>query len=136
MGFAADTLSVREVLEVSYKTIRRSDMEMIVRGQASRMNLQAGGLTGYEILSGPIEKNGLMTWDIKADYLVYEPQTNEEALQIMLRGKTLEQADSILQTLDHVKSAKITILPSILKRMPLTAQNIRVVIYPAVEEEK
>lgn len=136
MGFAADTLSVREVLEVSYKTIRRSDMEMIVRGQASRMNLQTGRLTGYEILSGPIEKNGLMTWDIKADYLVYEPQTNEEALQIMLRGKTLEQTDSILQTLDHVKSAKITILPSILKRMPLTAQNIRVVIYPAVEEEK
>lgn len=136
MGFAADTLSVREVLEVSYKTIRRSDMEMIVRGQASRMNLQTGRLTGYEILSGPIEKNGLMTWDIKADYLVYEPQTNEEALQIMLRGKTLEQANSILQTLDHVKSSKIAILPSVLKRMPLTAQNIRVVIYPAVEEEK
>lgn len=136
MGFAADMLSVREVLEVSYKTIRRSDMETIIRGQASRMNLQTAGLTGYEILSGPVEKNGLMTWDIRADYLVYEPQSNEEALQIMLRGKTLDQAESVLKTLDHVKSAKITLLPSVLKRMPLTAQNIRVVIYPAVEEEK
>ena len=54
----------------------------------------------------------------------------------MLRGKTLEQADSILKTLDHVKSSKITLLPSILKRMPLTAQNIKVIIYPAVEVEK
>ena len=136
IGFAADTLTVREVLEVSFKTIRRSDMETIVKGQTSRMNLQTAGLIGYEILSGPVEKNGLTTWDIRADYLVYEPQSNEEALQIILRGKTLEQADSILKTLDHIKSAKITLLPSALKRMPLTAQNIRVIIYPAVEEEK
>ncbi len=136
MGFAADMLNVRESLEVTYKTIRKSDMEMIVEGQASRMNIQAVSFTGYEILSEPKEKNGLLTWDVRADYLVYEPQSNEEALQIMLRGKTLEQADSILKTLDHVKSSKITLFPSILKRMPLTAQNIKVIIYPAVEVEK
>ena len=135
-GFAADELSVRETMEVRWKTVRRSDMEAIVRGQTARMDRQIAEFTGYEILSGPKEENGLMTWSVRADYLVYDPQTNEEALQIMLRGKTLEQARSILDTLAHVRSYNIKILPSVMKRMPLTAQNIQVIIFPAVEVEE
>ena len=134
-GFASETLTMRQTLEVSVRTVRRSDMESIIRGQSARMNLQSAGMTGYEILSGPRAENGLSTWSIRADYLVYEPQTNEEALRIMLRGKTLAQANDILKTLEHVKSYNITMLPSKLRMMPLAAQNIRVNIYPAVEAE-
>lgn len=135
-GFAAETLTLRKTLDVSYKTVRKSDMDAIVRGQSARMNLQTAGLIGYEILSGPKEENGLSTWAVRADYLVYEPETNEEALQIMLRGKTMDQAYSILRTLQHVKSVNITVLPSFIKHLPLPAQNIRVTIYPAVEIEE
>ncbi len=135
-GFASDTLSLRMVLEVSIRTVRRSDMEAIIRGQSARLNMQAPQLTGYEILSGPAEENGLTRWAVRADYLVYEPETNEEALQIMLRGKSLSQARSILDTLEHVKSSSITLLPSVMKRMPLAAQNIRVNIHPASEAEE
>jgi hypothetical protein len=135
-GYAADELLMRETVEVAYKTIRRSDMEAIIRGQSSRMNMQTAGFIGYEILSGPVEENGLMTWAVKADFLVYEPQTNEQALQIMLRGQTLDHAKSILNTLDHIKSFHIQLLPSKLNRMPLTAQNIQIVIHEATEEEK
>ena len=134
-GFAADTLILRESLAVSYKTIRKSDMEAIIRGQSARMNIQSAGLIGYEILSGPKEEKGLSTWTISADYLVYEPVTNEEAIQTMLKGKTLPQAYAILNTLDHVKSSAITLLPSNFKHLPLAAQNIRVTIHPAVEAE-
>ena len=100
------------------------------------MNLHTADFLGYEILAGPKEENGLSTWSVRADYLVYEPETNEEALQIMLRGKTIDQAYSILGTLNHVKSSSITLLPSGIKHLPLAAQNIRVTIYPAVEIEK
>ena len=115
---------------------RDSDMEAIIRGQSARLNMQIPQLTGYEILSGPTEENGLTRWAVRADYLVYEPETNEEALQIMLRGKSLSQARSILDTLEHVKSSSITLLPSAMKRMPLAAQNIRVNIHPAAEAEE
>ena len=135
LGFASDILTLRQSLEVSVKAVRRSDMESIIRGQSARMDLQVAGFVGYEILSGPREENGLSLWSIRADYLVYEPETNEEALQIMLRGKTLPQARSVLNTLHHVKTYSITLLPSALKQMPIAAQNIRVVIHPAVEEE-
>ena len=54
----------------------------------------------------------------------------------MLRGKTLAQAQTILDTLKHVKSARITLLPASLPRMPLAAQNIRVIINTAVEAEE
>lgn len=135
-GYASDELSVREALEVTWKVVRKSDMEAIVRGQTARMDQQIAEFTGYEILSGPKEENGLMTWSVRADYLVYDPQSNEEALQIMLRGKTLDQARSILDTLDHVQSYSIKILPSVMKRMPLTAQNIQVIIHPGVEVEE
>ncbi len=135
-GFASDTLTLRQTLEVTVRTVRRSDMEAIIRGQSARLNMQIPQLTGYEILSGPTEENGLTRWSIRADYLVYEPETNEEVLQIMLRGKTLAQARSILNTLEHVKSSSITLLPSGMKHMPLAAQNIRVTIHPAVEAEE
>lgn len=135
IGFASGELSLRMMLEVTLRTVRRSDMEAIIRGQSARLNMQTPQLTGYEILSGPTEENGLTRWSVEAEYLAYEPETNEEALQIMLRGKTLSQAHSILNTLEHVKSGNITLLPSGLKRMPLAAQNIRVIIHPAVEAE-
>ncbi len=135
-GFASDTLTLRMALEVSIRTVRKSDMEAIIRGQSARLNMQIPQLTGYEILSGPTEENGLTRWAVRADYLVYEPETNEEALQIILRGKTLAQARSILSTLEHVKSSTITLLPSGMKRMPLAAQNIRVNIHPAKEAEE
>ena len=134
-GFASETLTLRQTMDVSIRSVRRSDMESIIRGQSARMNLQAAGMTGYEILSGPREENGLSTWSIRADYLVYEPQTNEEALQIMLRGKTLAQARAILDTLEHIKTYSITMLPEKMKLLPLAAQNIRVTIHPAVEAE-
>ena len=134
-GFASDTLTLRQTLEAGMKTVRKSDMEAIIRGQSARLNVQTAGLTGYEILSGPKEENGLSVWSIRAEYLVYEPETNEEALRIMLRGKTLDQAKRILGTLEHVRETKITLLPSFMKHMPLAAQNIRVVIYPAAEIE-
>ena len=111
-------------------------MEAIIRGQASRLNAQTAGLIGYEILAGPTVENGLTRWVIEAEYLVYEPETNEEALQIMLRGKTIPQARTILNTLEHVKETKITLLPSWMPQMPLAAQNIRVIINTAAEEEK
>ena len=136
LGFASETLNLRETLEVTVKTVRRSDMETIIRGQSSRMNAQVAGLTEYEILSGPTEENGLSRWSIRAEYLVYEPETNEEALKIMLRGKTLPQAEAILGTLEHVKESRITLLPSWMMRMPLAAQNIRVSIHPALEIEE
>ena len=135
-GFASPTYTLRETLEVTVRTVRRSDMEAIIRGQSARLNAQVAGLTGYEILSGPTTENGLSRWVIRADYLVYEPDTNEEALRIMLRGKTLAQAQTILDTLKHVKSARITLLPASLPRLPLAAQNIRVIIDPAVEAEE
>ncbi len=135
-GFASDTLTLRRTLEVSVRTVRRSDMEAIIRGQSARLNMQTPRLTGYEILSGPTEENGLTRWAVRAEYLVYEPETNEEALQIMLRGKTLSQAQAILNTLEHVRSSRITLLPSVLKRMPLAAQNIRVTIHTAAEAEE
>ena len=135
-GFASETLSLRETLEVAFKAVRKSDMDAIIRGQSARMNLHTADFLGYEILAGPKEENGLSTWSVRADYLVYEPETNEEALQIMLRGKTIDQAYSILGTLNHVKSSSITLLPSGIKHLPLAAQNIRVTIYPAVEIEK
>lgn len=135
-GFASPTYTLRETLEVTVKTVRRSDMEAIIRGQSTRLNTQVAGLTGYEILSGPTNENGLSRWSVRAEYLVYEPETNEEALQTMLRGKTLAQAQAILDTLKHVKSTRITLLPSSMPRMPLAAQNIRVIIDPAVEAEE
>lgn len=135
LGYASDTLTMRQTLEVSIKAVRNSDMESIIRGQSARFNEQTAGFIGYEILSGPREENGLSTWSVRADYLVYKPETNEEALQIMLRGKTLKQARSVLDTLEHVKSYRITTLPSGLKQMPIAAQNIRIMIYPAMEEE-
>lgn len=134
-GFAADELTLRQTVEVSLKCVRKSDMESIIRGQSARMNAQSAGFLGYEILSGPKEENGLSTWSVRADYLVYEPQTNEEALQLMLRGKTISQARSVLSTLDHIKNFTITTLPSGMRHLPLAAQNIRVTIHPAVEEE-
>ena len=135
-GFASPTYTLRETLEVTVKTVRRSDMEAIIRGQSARLNAQVAGLTGYEILSGPTNENGLSRWTVRAEYLVYEPDTNPEALQVMLRGKTLAQAQTILDTLKHVKSAKITLLPASLPRMPLAARNIHVIIDPAVEAEE
>lgn len=136
IGYASETYSMKETVVVSWQTVRKSDMEAIVRGQSSRMSMEVHDFIGYEILAGPQEENGLMTWSVRADYLVYEPQTNPEALQIMLRGKTLSQAASILNSLKHIKSTSITILPSRLKRMPLAAQNIRVIIHPATEAEE
>ena len=135
-GFASPTYTLRETLEVTVRTVRRSDMEAIIRGQSASLNAQIAGLTGYEILSGPVSENGLSRWTVRAEYLVYEPETNEEALQIMLRGKTLAQARTILGTLKHVKSARITLLPDWLPRMPLAAQNIHVIIDTAVEAEE
>ena len=135
-GFASEALTLRETLEVTIRMVRRSDMEAIIRGQASRLNAQTAGLIGYEILAGPTVENGLTRWVIEAEYLVYEPETNEEALQIMLRGKTIPQARTILNTLEHVKETKITLLPSWMPQMPLAAQNIRVIINNAAEEEK
>ncbi len=135
-GFASSTYTLRETLEVTVRTVRRSDMEAIIRGQSARLNTQVAGLTGYEIISGPTMENGLSRWAVRAEYLVYEPDTNEEALQIMLRGKTLAQAQTILDTLKHVKSASITLLPASLTRMPLAAQNIHVIINTAVEAEE
>ena len=134
-GFAADTLTLRETVTVTFKAIRKSDMEAIIRGQSARMNMQSAGLIGYEILSGPQEENGLTAWTIRADYLVYEPVTNEEAIQTMLRGKTLPQAYAVLNSLEHVKSTSITLLPSNYSHLPLAAQNIRVTIHPALEAE-
>ncbi|MBR6088524.1 MAG: hypothetical protein IKP86_01230 [Anaerolineaceae bacterium] len=134
-GFASDTLTLRRTLEVTIKAVRRSDMEAIIRGQSARLNAQTAGLTGYEILSGPREENGLSTWSVKAEYLVYQPETNEDALQLILRGKSLSQADQILHSFSHIQSFSISLLPSWLNRMPLAAQNIRVTIYPAIEEE-
>ena len=136
LGFVSETLTLRETVEISVKTVRKSDMETIIRGQSTRMNARVAGLTGYEILSGPTEENGLSRWSVRAEYLVYEPATNEEALRIMLRGKTLSQAETILNTLDHVKESRITLLPAGMKHMPLAAQNIRVSIHPAVEAEE
>ena len=136
MGFAADTLTLKETIEVSIHTVRKSHMEAIVRGQIGRIGEKNTILTGYEILSGPDEDNGVQTWTIKADYLVDEPETNEEALQIMLRGKTMQQAHSILDTLKHIQSYNIKILPSFLNHIPLASQNIHVIIHPAVETEK
>ena len=134
-GFSSDELTFRQTMDVSLKCVRRSDMESIIRGQSARMNAQTAGFLGYEILSGPREENGLSTWSVRADYLVYEPETNEEALQIMLRGKTISQARSVLATLDHIKDFTITTLPAGMKHLPLAAQNIRITIHPAVEEE-
>ncbi len=135
-GVASDTLTLRETLEVAMKTVKKSDREAIIRGQSTRLNVQTAGLIGYEILSGPKEENGLSVWSIRAEYLVYEPETNEEALQIMLRGKPLQQARKILDTLDHVKETRITLLPSFMTQMPLAAQNIHVSIYTAAEIEE
>ena len=135
IGFASETLTVRETLDASVKVVRRSDMEAIIRGQMARLNAQVGSMTGYEILSGPTEENGLSRWSVRAEYLVYEPGTNEDALQIMLRGKTLSQARKILDTLEHVRESRVTLLPSFLHSMPLLSRNIRVIFYPAVEAE-
>ena len=110
-------------------------MEAIIRGQSARLNAQTAGLTDYEILSGPREENGLSTWSVKAEYLVYQPETNEDALQLILRGKSLDQARQILDSFEHIQSFSISLLPSWLKQMPLAAQNIRITIYPAIEEE-
>ena len=134
-GFSSPTLEMRQTLRVRVKTVRRSDMETLIRNQTGRMNGQTSALTGYRILSGPENVNGLSVWAVEAEFLNYEPETNAEALQMTLRGKTLEEAQAILATLRHVKQAKITLLPSRMNRLPLAAQNIRVIIYPAVEVE-
>lgn len=134
-GFASQTLEMWQTLRVRVKTVRRSDMEALIRAQTGRMDGQTAGLTGYRILSGPEEVNGLSVWTVEAEYLAYEPETNAEALQLTLRGKKLEEAQAILATLRHVKQTRITLLPSFLNRLPLAAQNIRVIIHPAVEIE-
>lgn len=135
-GIRTSTLNLRETIEVIIRTVRKSDMEAVIRAQSSRISVKPAILANYEILSGPTEENGLSTWSIRADYLVDDPETNEEALKIMLRGKPMDQAQSILGTLKHIKTYKIKLLPSFLKHFPFPAQNIHIIIHPAVETEK
>lgn len=135
-GYASDTVTLHEKLEVIYDTVKKSDMDAVVRGQTARMQMEAADFIGYEILSGPVEENGVSTWSIKADYLVNELSTNAEALQILLRGKKVDQAHLILDSLEHVKTAEITLLPAVLNRLPFSAQNIRVNIHPALDVEE
>lgn len=134
-GYVSDTLTLKQTLEVRVKAVYRSDMEALITAQSRRLNAQTAGLTDWRILAGPIERNGLTVWDVSAEYLVYEPETNEEALQMMLRGKTRAQAAAILEGLEHIKSYRISTLPSWLPLMPLAAQNIEVRILPATEVE-
>ncbi len=134
-GYVSDTLTLKQTLEVRVKAVYRSDMEALITAQSRRLNAQTAGLTDWRILAGPIERNGLTVWDVSAEYLIYEPETNEEALQMVLRGKTRAQANTILAGLEHIKSYRISTLPSWIPLMPLAAQNIEVRILPATEVE-
>ena len=138
-GKLVDTsYAIEEDAEVRIVTLKDKEGLDILRHTCSHVLAQAVK-TVYPTCSlaiGPTVENGLTRWVIEAEYLVYEPETNEEALQIMLRGKTIPQARTILNTLEHVKETKITLLPSWMPQMPLAAQNIRVIINTAAEEEK
>ncbi len=134
-GYVSDTLTVQQTLKVRVKAVYRSDMEALITAQSRRLDAQTAGLTDWQILAGPTERNGLTVWDVRAEYLVYEPETNEEALQTMLRGKTLSQARAVLDGLEHIKTYRVSLLPSWMPLMPLAAQNIDVRILPATEAE-
>ena len=134
-GYVSDTLTVQQTLKVRVKAVYRSDMEALITAQSRRLDAQTAGLTDWQILAGPTERNGLTVWDVRAEYLVYEPETNEEALQTMLRGKTLSQARAVLDSLEHIKTYRVSLLPSWMPLMPLAAQNIDVRILPATEVE-
>lgn len=126
-GYASDTLTLRQTLRTTLKTVRKSQVTQLLRALLSENEGRSIlSVNGFSDASEPVEENGIIRWDAGISYEVYESETNEKALQYLLRGKAVGDVPEILKIIPHEGTPDIRVFPENFPWMPLIPEQIRI----------
>lgn len=129
-GYASDSLTVRQTLNVSVRTILNSDVDQLVRSMLALQNeaepLTNSVISDYEFLSQPQEQDGNVSWRVAVERSGYAVKTSEDAVRTLLRGKEIHKAQQVLEDIPHAGVPEISLFPEWIGRMPILGSNITV----------
>lgn len=130
-GYFGETLTVRQNLTVSVKTVSCHDINTIVRSYIEAQSGQPVNIDtdySYKVISPPQDDNGTTYWTVSADWSE-NSNVDEQEIQELTSGKSLRAARQLIMDVYATDGEpQIEIWPGWLKHMPVAPSNIFITI--------